>query len=404
MAVACATLFVSALSGAVLAEPTLTTALASGRLFADIRYRLERVADDAFNRDATANTMRARAGYESGRFQGFYGLAEAELTQQIGAARFDDTSNGRTEFPVIADPQTADLNQLFLNYDGIVDSEVRLGRQRLALDNERFIGAGAFRQNEQTFDAAVVTTRVLSDTQALYAFLTRVHGNAGDRSQGGDVDANAHVVNLAYDGLSLGRLTAYGYLLGLDDNEALSSQSYGVRFAGERRFRFNRDLGLSYALEFAEQRDYGANPADYSVSYYLVEPGFIANNWRLRFGLEVLEADDGRSFQTPLATLHAFNGAADKFLRTPLTGLRDYYAHLSVAAGGGALLQNVNVWTVFHHFRAEDGDAALGSEWSVAVNGRINDRWSASVAYTDYMADEFSTDTRKFWLTVQLVF
>ena len=51
-----------------------------------------------------------------------------------------------------------------------------------------------------------------------------------------------------------------------------------------------------------------------------------AKGWRIGGGYEVLGADDGAaltSFQTPLATLHKFQGWADKFLTTPPNGIRE---------------------------------------------------------------------------------
>ncbi len=46
----------------------------------------------------------------------------------------------------------------------------------------------------------------------------------------------------------------------------------------------------------------------------------------LGVGYELLGSDDGvAAFQTPLATLHKFNGFADQFLVTPAGGLQDIY-------------------------------------------------------------------------------
>ena len=45
-----------------------------------------------------------------------------------------------------------------------------------------------------------------------------------------------------------------------------------------------------------------------------------------RVGWERLSGSEREGqFQTPLATLHAFNGWADKFLSTPVNGIEDLY-------------------------------------------------------------------------------
>ena len=46
---------------------------------------------------------------------------------------------------------------------------------------------------------------------------------------------------------------------------------------------------------------------------------------RLNAGYEVLGADNGVGFATPLATGHKFQGWADKFLTTPGDGIEDVY-------------------------------------------------------------------------------
>ena len=82
---------------------------------------------------------------------------------------------------------------------------------------------------------------------------------------------------------------------------------------------------LIYTAEFATQETTdGANEADYS----LIELGYGFDGYSIIAGLETLGSDDGAyGFQTPLATKHAFNGWADKFLKTPNDGLDQIVHH-----------------------------------------------------------------------------
>ena len=52
----------------------------------------------------------------------------------------------------MGDPETTELNQAYLSFRG-GETILSAGRQRLVLDNARFVGEGAWRQNQQTFDA-----------------------------------------------------------------------------------------------------------------------------------------------------------------------------------------------------------------------------------------------------------
>ncbi|MCZ6893376.1 MAG: alginate export family protein, partial [Gammaproteobacteria bacterium] len=283
----------------------------AGKPIINLRYRFEHVDQDGLPEDANASTLRSRLGYETQAYKNFYVLVELESVFSIGKERFNDTINGKSDFPVVADPETTELNQGFLNFDGLPDTSLRFGRQRIVLDNQRFVGAVGFRQNEQTFDAFSLINQSLPDTSVRYAYIFNVNRIFGDDSPVGDFDANAHLVNISYDGLPWGTLTGYAYLVELEDAQTLSTQSYGLRLSGSHRFRFNRDLAVVYAAEFAHQRDYGGNPGDFEANYYLLEPGISIDDLTIKFGYEVLDGDGTHSFQTPLATLHAFNGVTD---------------------------------------------------------------------------------------------
>ncbi|MGJ3629579.1 hypothetical protein AB5I41_27045 [Sphingomonas sp. MMS24-JH45] len=127
----------------------------------------------------------------------------------------------------------------------------------------------------------------------------------------------------------LGTLTGFAYLVDQDvaavQGFRLSSQTYGVRLAGNRR------IGRALVAWQASLCviDLHRNPNDYAASYWLADVVVDLSGPRLGGGYEVLGADDGRaftSFQTPLAAVFKFNGWAERFTPKPPDGLRDLYA------------------------------------------------------------------------------
>ena len=375
-----------------------------GKPIINLRYRFEHVDQEGLPEDANASTLRSRLGYETQAYNDFYVLIELENVFSIGKERFNDTINGKTDFPIVADPETTELNQGFFNFDGLPDTSLRFGRQRIVLDNQRFVGAVAFRQNEQTFDAVSMMNQSLPDVSVRYAYIFNVNRIFGDDSPVGDFDANTHLVNISYDGLPWSTLTGYAYLVELEDAQTLSSQSYGLRLSGSHRFRFNRDLGVAYAAEFAHQRDYGGNPGDFEANYYLLEPSISIDDLTIRFGYEVLDGDGIHSFQTPLATLHAFNGVTDKFLTTPADGLEDLYLKFQYVMEGLGPSEQIKLSTAYHDFSSEESNRDLGWEWGVKVAVKINRFLALSLEFADYNADSFGTDTEKLWATVQVIY
>src|SRR5437868_3122510 len=84
---------------------------------------------------------------------------------------------------------------------------------------------------------------------------------------------------------------------------------------------------LTLALSYARQSDYGRNPVRFAADYVAGEAGLAYRSLTLTGGWEKLGSDGGRAaVQTPMATLHKFDGWADLFLTTPANGLRDLYA------------------------------------------------------------------------------
>lgn len=120
----------------------------------DLRYRLETVDDDRFEPDATASTLRLRAGLVSPQWSGFNLAITGHANRSILRERFNSTANGETRFPVVADPDDEGISEAWLRYQDEDRIDIRVGRQRINEDNQRFIGAVGFRQLEQTFDAA----------------------------------------------------------------------------------------------------------------------------------------------------------------------------------------------------------------------------------------------------------
>jgi hypothetical protein len=127
------------------------------------RLRYEHVTQDAAPLPAHATTARLRVGYETAAYRGVFAGIEGEITREIDGLRSDGAIvlTGR---PAIPDPDSEVLNTLYAGWsmtgeDGMTAARAIVGRQRLMYDNERWIGAGSFRQNDQTFDAVNVEAR-----------------------------------------------------------------------------------------------------------------------------------------------------------------------------------------------------------------------------------------------------
>ena len=402
MLLACA---VAPTSGTVIAD-SLTEAFSEGSVKANILLRYETVDDDTRSRDADAVTLRTRLGYETGSFHGWKLFAEIEDVTAIDDS-YNSTTNGNTQYPVVADPEETELNRLTLSYSGLADTWIKAGRQRIILDNARFIGNVGWRQNEQTFDGLKITNSSLADTKLTYAYLTKAHRIFGDNNRAGNSDMNSHLLNVAYSGLELGKLTAYGYWLGFDDNSAIGpgagTRTLGVSFDGSKPL--NDDFKLVYRAELADQSDYDDGASTNDADYQLGELGIKYKKFTVKVGQETLEGDGTYGFSTQLATGHKFNGWADNFLATPRDGLEDTYVTAIGWLGGVKLL------ATYHWFESDKDSYDYGEELNLLAVKKINKQFTVGAKYADYETDNNTTllarvgstgpaavDREKFWL------
>ena len=365
-----------------------------GDWFASARYRVESVEQEGPLRDALASTLRSSAGFETNPDLAIGALAEVEDVHAIGARKFNSTTNGRSQYSVVPDPDGTELNQAYLSWHQS-GFRARAGRQAIVLDNARFVGDVAFRQNQQTFDAVTLQATTPGGSRFTYDYLWRVHRPLGDDNPAGVLDMRTNLLNYSLGRLNGDRLSAYAYLLKFGAG-ARSTKTFGVSYDG------TVDIGprkLLYRAEYADQSDYANNPVAIDVWYANAEIGLrFETLWTVTAGLEVLSGSDTFAFQTPLATLHKFNGAADIFNETPRNGLEDRYVRFYAPIAG------LRVTAAWHDFRSERGSQDYGRELDVGLEWHVTTHWLVGADVADYRADSFVTDTRKARMWVQADF
>lgn len=379
---------------------SLSEALASGKPILNLRPRYENV--DQIGKDTgEAFTVRTLAGWKTGNWNGL--SATAELID-VGRASddYNDSRNGKTQYPVIADPDNTDINQLYLDYTGISGTRVRGGRQSIKLDNVRFVGNVEFRQVMQVFNGIVVENKSFPDTRIFAGHLARVK-TVNDRQ----FDTATTLLNVNHALTADDAIVGYGYFQ--DQQNAIASTAFqgpapsdtsnailGLRANGAHPM--NPQWKLLYTLEHALQRDYADGDARIDADYTRIGGGVQWGNYALRLDYEVLASNDGRyAFQTPLGTNHLFQGWADQFLTIPRQGIRDTFI------SGRARIAKAQMLAEYHQFDSEFGSVDFGKELDLGVSYPLMEKLIGKIEYADYQAGDVSSgkvDVSKLWLTL----
>jgi hypothetical protein len=399
------------------AEDAFFDALSGGKTTGNFRLRYENVdIDSASVKDATALTLRSRLGYETAPLEGFTAMAEFEDTRIIGAQ--DEFAPARAGYAAIVDPEQTELNQGFIRYRGVPKLDVSLGRQRITQDNQRYIGNVGWRQNEQTYDAFAMNYKGIADWNFYYAYINQVQGIASIKpTLNFSFDSDDHLVNIAYSGFVLGKITAYSYMLNNQQNDlnqlnpALRFQNndtLGLRFDGVYVLPTTLPLRLLYTLEAAQQTlttpTFIERDTDYSLFDIGMAYGSKIGGISFKLAQETMGSDKGlQGFQTPYATKHAFNGWSDMFLNTPTSGLVRQFATL----GMDLMPYGVKVLMNYGTYSQDEGNKDFGDEFNAQVLKQYGAKYTLGIKYAAYSADKAlptiigtnaNIDTTKYWL------
>lgn len=401
-------LIATALSGAASADavsppsPDPIAAVLNGKLILDLRGRFEDVDQSNLTRDAEAYTLRTQLGWQTATFNGVTGLVELSNVSHAGAQRYNTTLNGKTLYPTVAEPDQTRVNRAQLAWAPVKLVTLTLGRQRILLDDQRFVGDVNWRQNEQTFDAARVDA-AYGAWSATYAYIGHVNRVFGDSQSW---NARSHVANVIYRPLP--NLALTGFYYGLDFRNRLaaalaaSTETRGAKLTGSESFG---SWKLTYAATYARQSRHGRNTAHFDTTYAELDAAASYGPATFKVESETLSGDGAHAFATPLATLHGFLGWDDVFLTTPTKGLKEISEALVLRAPWKTRYLIADEATIRHlDFETERGRANLGDEWDAQNLAKLTPNLSLLAKYADYKGVAVSPSRRKLWLSLEYSF
>lgn len=352
---------------------SLGEALENGTTSMQLRLSYEHadLADNGAD-PADAVNLRARLGYRTGEF------ADTAIFLQFQdvSALLRDYAPLDNGFDPIADPEGTSVHQAHLDYLGLGDFRLRIGRQEIVLENGRMISNADWRQHAQSFDAALLSSPKAEIFRFTVGTIQRVKNVRNELS---DLD---HLVILQGDLLSIANHTLYlhAYLLdapgdaGTDRDKA----TYGFRFTG------NLEL-FEYFLDYSLQTAYADSSNDggeMTNAFGAVKFGAV----RFGVGISQLTGDAGsdRAFDTLFATTHGFHGWTDQFVTNGglARGMRETY----VLVGGVEV--GIKWQLRFHQFEQETQSQNYGNEFNILFSTDISENMNGLIKFANYTADD----------------
>lgn len=309
--------------------------------------------------------------------------------------------------PLLQDPPGTEFNQAFatLDADHVV---LHLGRQRINLDNQRFVGGNGFWQNEQTFDALFSQFKLASNSRFSYSYIgnaNRIFGEDADKNNPGreplpngitpprppanygDHKQHTHLTHLEWNEWDYTRVTAYGHRMDNLDMPVASNATFGASYS--LNYKIER-VKYRLHLEAAQQDrfDLGRD----QLPYYLADAGVAVDTLELIARYEVLGENEGVAFITPLGSNHKFEGWAGVIGNTPNSGVR--------TASMGLLWRAAPLRVETHYlvFKDDVRGQAIGEEWDLDIAFRPIRKHNLSLRLAQFEPDNNSGSTRKVFL------
>jgi hypothetical protein len=360
--------------------------------FADVRFRFDS-ASVASRGEASAASVRVRSGFEAPLGPRATALLELEGVAVLGDG--PTAGGGRLMF----DEPGLEVNRAQVTYDA-GPARVIGGRQRLELDDERFVGSAGFRQNEQTFDAVRFVAHPNARVTIDAAYVWQVN-----RFNQSSLSGNAALLDVGVQ-LPFGHATVFHHVLDLaGDRRGVRDARASVVTSGVRlRGRHERGgLGIEWRADYAIQRDHGDNPFDYRAAYKRVVVRADTDRLSVGAGMEHLGSDGLRAFQTPLGSNHAFQGSADLFLVTPPQGVEDVWFEATRRLHIVGPLRNVTLLARHHWFESVTTQRPSGVEWNLSAAGSLQG-YRLTLEHAAYTAETFGADTERTWFTIARAF
>ena len=384
----------------------LSETISNGHLLLEVRPRYAVITESTKPEKTAVWTLRTSLGWRTAPYHDLRVTAQYIYTGILGSGdvNTDPARFFASPYPLLPDPPHSGINQFFADYAGVPSTRMRLGRQILRIDDQRFISDVDFRQTPQVFDGVSMINNTLPETEIQLGEYRRMRTVLGKTN-----DLRLHILHAAWNPFPDHTLAVYGYW---QDQAATGAQTgfanNAQRIAGahaEGGFAIGEGWRWTYYLAYARQNRIGDGDARIKADYTRAGIGLSTtggSTWGARLDHEVKGSNGGiYGFQTPLTDYYAFNGWALQFTSTPPQGLRDTWLTFR------GQIEKIGIFIEAHRFRADIGGLALGHEFDANVTYPFNHNLLFKLQHARFRAGDgarVKDNVDKTWLSLTYIY
>jgi hypothetical protein len=368
-------------------------AIKSGSYGGMLRYRIDSYDEDNLDSQepALASTLRTSLFYGTKPLYGLSGFVELYHVASVGPEHYFNGSGvggeGFTERDFVIDPTGMGVNQAYGQYKPEIAMPVTLtvGRQLFTINDETFLTASRYRQNNNRMDAA---TASITPFDHLTIELGQIWHNIDVTDT--VVPMSTQVANVAYSIPDKARIAAYGIMLDYTNDPIPGSAATGLNFAAidretfglrlEGPWKIDDKLSLIYEADYAKQQDWKDTTdvgLNIDASMVTARGGLSYDQWYGSVGYRRMsgakETGDLAFQSSDLGYPWPWRGNSEQFVFSPPEGLQTIMVWVGGAIPG---VEGLSFDAFYFNFKSVEDSIAYGSEISGGFNYNITKRWS----------------------------
>jgi hypothetical protein len=380
------------------ATPDLVGAIANGRPIVELRPRYNWLDESNFYEGAQGGTLRTVLGWNTAPYYGVRVRLEVMNASHFGSSNFNDDPSdiGSSPYPLLPDPRYTGVNQAYAEYGNESGFRMKLGRQVVRLDNQRWVSDNDFRQIPQLFEGVALSYDGFESTGLEAGYYTKVRNTSGDTN-----DLRLTTLRAAWNPLEGHSIAAYTVLHDQAANGAFTGfgdNSYRVIGAKAEGAGHYDGLDIPYIAEYAQERPYANGDSRIDANYWRLGGGVSTQRWTARYDYEVKGSNNGQfGVEMPLTDFYRYNGWTLSFFNTPRQGLHDQWLTFR-----WAIVEPLTFYGESHRFRSDSGGLDFGRENDVGLTWSIMEGLDLRLQYARYDPGSGTANPaiRKTWLTL----
>lgn len=359
----------------------------------------------------TSQRSRLNFSYEQSKFKFHTSIQDVRVWGQYGQTSINGSLS---------------VFEAFVEVEAVKNFSVKMGRQKLELDNGRIFSAANWSQFGRAHDGINLTYKNNTIETELFTAFNQIDQRVFETSYAPTLFNNYKLLNIHYLHAKLNKHFTLTTINSADSFESkTNSNTLYTRGTSGARIEFEKD---NFYLTFSGYYQYGKLQSGKQISAYYLQPEvrYKFKKWTARLGAEILSGDDATNPSSTSKSFVPLYGVAHRFM-----GNMDYFTSFPNDVKSGGLInpylfiyydlnKKLSLRSDFHLFYTENkvldsqqnlANSYLGYENDISLKYKYNNFSTIDFGFSYMLAEKSmealkggNSNTTPLWSYVMVTF